>query len=243
MTDELKVGSISFGPTNPRMIWPWDLQKPGPWGAVAPPHLKLPATARAELLHNEEGLKGRRVIPIGSGAVACWGSDWAHIIELLANPIADVCPYVMHRSTTWILRARFDGNSTTFAEHGLVATPEFQDKLSPCRATWGADWTKLMDLLHLEIKKSIPEIRTAPFVIPRARRNGIRIEFFDRESAMLTRIVDVSADLLEGRAIENTGRIWIEFFDDDGRLPDRLLGTVAELAENAQVHGGRLDWI
>lgn len=233
---------------NPRMIW--RNPKPGElWGAIAPQHLRVSPVIRAEQIHNDEGLKGRRIIPEGSGAVACWGGEWARIIELLADPIGDACPWVMHRSSSWVLRARYDGNSTTFAEHGLVTTPTFQDKLSPCRAAWGCDWVKLMDIIHPEIAKSVPEIRfgKAPFCIPRARMNGMRIEFFDKEDVMLRRVLDTRADLADGHPIPRTSRIWIEFFDDDGRIADRVQTSVIEAGidvnPKVQIHGGRLDWM
>jgi hypothetical protein len=207
--------------------------------------LKVSAHLRAERLYNLDGQKGRREVPVSSGAVISWGADWHTVIQLLADPIGDACDYdLMNRNTTWVLRARFGGDGDD--RHGpLDKSTVDRMGLTPARCCWGASWVSVCKLLKPSIVWSVPEIRAnaTRYWISRGRNNGIRIEFFSDDAAARRWAINPLAKLREGQPIMDNGRLWIEFFDDDNRLGDRLKSTVVELNEVAQIHGGRLDWI
>lgn len=200
--------------------------------------LELPAHVRAELVHNLDGQRGRRTVPAGSGMLACWGAEWARILELLAEPIGRACPEVRHRQTIWLLRAqhaRDDRFGRALADCG--------PSTSSGRACWIGAWATVLRHLDGAIAAVCPEIRGRDvWPIVRARPNGVRIEFFENAERWRIRLADRQADRSAGSRI-GAARLVVEFFEDEDAFARRLEATVEELREPAQVHAGRLTWM
>lgn len=194
--------------------------------------LSLSADVRARALHDLDGQPSRREPP--PGAIACFGAEWARIVELLADPIGKALPSVRHHQTVWILRAQHaddDRIGVTPAEHEGV------------QGTFVAAWPLVMRVIEPEVMQACPEIKGRNiWSIVRARSNGVRIEFFANEEAWKHRRDSAAADVYDGTKI-GKARLVIEFLEDRDALIKRLAQLVDEIGVLAQAHAGELTWM
>jgi hypothetical protein len=190
-----------------------------------------------------------RPIPEGSGAIAAWGADWSRILELLAGPIGETIPQIKRKQTVWLLHATGVGVGAAHFDIRRDVDPPGTRPIpegSGAQACWGAGWARIVDLLGNSLMSDCPEIeRRAVTLIMRARRNGLRIEFFADEDALNRREAAPFADLIDGRQIHCGGKngILIEFFDDDTAFRARLQQLDHRLTGTVQIHAGRLTWM
>jgi hypothetical protein len=190
-----------------------------------------------------------RPIPEGSGAVAAWGADWSRILELLANPIGEAVPQIRRRQTIWLLHATGVGVGPAYFDIRRDGDPPGARPVpdgSGAQACWGGGWARIVALLGDSIVSACPEGNgRAVIMILRARRNGLRIEFFGDEESLKRRNADPFADLREGRQVHCGTHygILIEFFDDDTAFRARLKQLEPGLTGTMQIHAGRLTWM